>query len=742
MMTGVGTVETPSRRAGGGSSRARSPFSPTAAASSLAQTQPRRVGVGGRHTGRGGGGALCVAAVLVLLGLAAVVVMRPSSLSSNVDRRPPTPARSTPNNLHLLVPSAPGAAPPPSALVASSSSSLLSPPYAGIAPGYHLMEAPTHFVEAFEQDASAGSQEHADTVGNGGGIGGALAAAVRPDCLSLARAVTEPMSAAYEPRWFEEELSDDEEKEEEGSSSKAAKGARRRQPVRRRKKKKKLPPPLELAGGVPRVAWRWESDDRPAASWTKRRFFESLPFDLHAALDPAKHAPQQAETDHPCPHCSYVLRYKTHGGRLFAERRRRQRTDLGAGGNESAAAFEEALLAGMHLYDVPDADFAVHLGDGAPGASDLLLIQQNVDRGRERAGIAAPFFAWRDALGPSAQLPALAACLDARYPRDFGANEGAAEAARLAGGGLGEAKGATGGAGGGSWLSFGRGTRNTRTARIPRAFWRGSSTDPRIATVDEANLLDVRRARLALAGRWFPGLLDSAFVAHPQQAFSVATSEHGGGNAAEILLPLGEKVAPLERANRWAVVLDADGNGWSDRYRHLALYPTPVLKQASNRTAFFEHVVGVPVGLGVGGGGEGRESGGEGDGNTTTLTGLVDTFAPDAFDLPVRAREMLAQLGTEQGSLELRRRVARRRAAAAALLSQPAVAEAAAAAVALAARLSGWAVDAPRVKVGGGGRDELVYDEVPRSRCCSLAAVPREFAEAVRRGGGVEEVEG
>lgn len=37
--------------------------------------------------------------------------------------------------------------------------------------------------------------------------------------------------------------------------------------------------------------------------------------------------------------------------------------------------------------------------------------------------------------------------------------------------------------------------------------------------------------------------------------------------------------------------MDLDGNGWSDRYARLVAFPTPILKQATNHTAFFEHLL-------------------------------------------------------------------------------------------------------------------------------------------------------
>jgi hypothetical protein len=74
---------------------------------------------------------------------------------------------------------------------------------------------------------------------------------------------------------------------------------------------------------------------------------------------------------------------------------------------------------------------------------------------------------------------------------------------------------------------------------------------------------------------------------------------------------------PLEAFNRYALVLDIDGNGWSDRYRLLAHANTPVLKQASNLTAFFEHLAAPGL--------------------------MVQHYAHDLSDLPVRVRGLLQQ---------------------------------------------------------------------------------------------------
>lgn len=82
---------------------------------------------------------------------------------------------------------------------------------------------------------------------------------------------------------------------------------------------------------------------------------------------------------------------------------------------------------------------------------------------------------------------------------------------------------------------------------------------------------------------------------------------------------------PLEAFNRYALLLDIDGNAWSDRYRLLVHFNTPVLKQASNLTAFFEHVMAPGV--------------------------AMEQYAVDLSDLPTRARELLGEMQSQPGRL-------------------------------------------------------------------------------------------
>jgi hypothetical protein len=81
----------------------------------------------------------------------------------------------------------------------------------------------------------------------------------------------------------------------------------------------------------------------------------------------------------------------------------------------------------------------------------------------------------------------------------------------------------------------------------------------------------------------------------------------------------------LEDFNHYALLLDIDGNAWSDRYRLYTHMNTPVLKQASNLTGFFEHVMAPGA--------------------------VLEQYAPDLSDLPTRARQLLREMQQQPGRL-------------------------------------------------------------------------------------------
>lgn len=79
---------------------------------------------------------------------------------------------------------------------------------------------------------------------------------------------------------------------------------------------------------------------------------------------------------------------------------------------------------------------------------------------------------------------------------------------------------------------------------------------------------------------------------------------------------------PLEDFNNYSVLLDMDGNAWSDRFRIFSHFNTPIMKQASNLTAFHEHIMAPGV--------------------------VVEQFASDLHDLPIRVQQVLEQASSAQ----------------------------------------------------------------------------------------------
>ena len=81
----------------------------------------------------------------------------------------------------------------------------------------------------------------------------------------------------------------------------------------------------------------------------------------------------------------------------------------------------------------------------------------------------------------------------------------------------------------------------------------------------------------------------------------------------------------LEECNRYSLLVDIEGNAWSDRYRLLSHFNTPVLKQASNLTAFFEHIFAPGL--------------------------VVEQYNHDLADLPVRVAALLQELQQQPARL-------------------------------------------------------------------------------------------
>lgn len=189
------------------------------------------------------------------------------------------------------------------------------------------------------------------------------------------------------------------------------------------------------------------------------------------------------------------------------------------------------LLMTLHLYEIPDLDFTFFTKDEA--VCNLPFFSNNIDSGcGTRAGFAIPTYGvFNDALGP-VQIEKYESCLDWRFP-------------------LSDA--------------------------TPKAVWRGSTTG--IPRITASNYHDLWRVKLIDETRPYPELFDVELIAHIQMS-----------DAAKKIM---EKEYPtvgrmaFSDFNRFGVILDMDGNAWSDRFSRLLFSNRPIVKQESPYKEFF-----------------------------------------------------------------------------------------------------------------------------------------------------------
>ncbi|GLC60619.1 hypothetical protein PLESTB_001648700 [Pleodorina starrii] len=297
---------------------------------------------------------------------------------------------------------------------------------------------------------------------------------------------------------------------------------------------------------------------------------------------------------------------------------------------------------------MPDMEFLLSWGDDC--ANGLPVIAPNACRDLPRAGFTMPSFSvWSQSFGP-VQMASYHSCIWTRYPAHN---------------------------------------------RKPLAVWRGSTTGAHHPTTLE-NYEQIPRFKLHLLTQNHSDILDAKITRFTSQIPDDVRAK----------IQLTDRMAP-EDYNQYSVIIDVDGNGWSDRFGNsLIHYTTPVLKMASNRTAFFEHL-----------------------------------YAPDtAFvqfnytldDLPRKARQMvddIQKLATQSRYFKMVRNM---QATSQMLMDHLGLAEALAETLLRYRSLAAWEVagdDDPLIS-DPWDTDSSGFEEVPMT-CCTLARVPAEFATAV-----------
>jgi hypothetical protein len=205
---------------------------------------------------------------------------------------------------------------------------------------------------------------------------------------------------------------------------------------------------------------------------------------------------------------------------------------------------------------------------------------------------------------------------------------------------------------------------------------------------------------------------------------------------------------PMEDYNRYAAVLDVDGNGWSSRLLSLlsGASARPVLKQSTPLAAGYEHLfapgrhlahfrgdlrdvddvarrwVGVVV---SGAEAEEEEDGGKRRrGRKTPRRQERDEAACAAVNDYDDDDDPGASPTTPEDADAMAREAAH---LAALTLNRWALLESAAASMEAYAERLGWTVEAPKVEEG--------WELVPFSGCCQFGELPPEFLEAMKNGG-------
>lgn len=216
----------------------------------------------------------------------------------------------------------------------------------------------------------------------------------------------------------------------------------------------------------------------------------------------------------------------------------------------------EMLLVTLHLYSIPDMDFAIELADNVhQGKSAVPAFSFSLKVGEE--GFTMPSYgAYENAIGIEQVTPihtksqstvclqftVLRECMRVRFPHN---------------------------------------------GRIEKIVWRGSSTGRPMHAAEDVPLNP--RVALTMAGSRHKDILDIGIVKYVQVnsthksrdftlAFQVDTKDEELMKKLKELAPIRERL-PIESFNKYAAVIDVDGNSWSDRLPILLMGETVVLKQ-------------------------------------------------------------------------------------------------------------------------------------------------------------------
>ncbi|CAD7696621.1 unnamed protein product [Ostreobium quekettii] len=241
-----------------------------------------------------------------------------------------------------------------------------------------------------------------------------------------------------------------------------------------------------------------------------------------------------------CWYCGGTAAFKVVEGRLYVRRSGRGWGELWEKPELEVRyqAAVEMLLMTLHLFAIPNVDFIVNLEDRNYCGMPALTYGPNP--GCQKAGFAMPSWStYINSRGPQ-QLEAMFECLQTKYPRK---------------------------------------------GRARRAVWRGSTTG--FSSLNTSNYMMNTRVRLAFLGRFNTHLMDAGLSSYVQLNRS---DEH----VVEVLerdVPLVPRIE-MDDFNDFEVIIDLDGNAWSDRFSQLVVFNTPLFKQDSTTSKeYYGHLM-------------------------------------------------------------------------------------------------------------------------------------------------------
>ncbi|GIM01759.1 hypothetical protein Vretimale_6544 [Volvox reticuliferus] len=238
---------------------------------------------------------------------------------------------------------------------------------------------------------------------------------------------------------------------------------------------------------------------------------------------------ERAKSRRLCEQC-FLNHYRIHKGRLFVEKGASLRVPQSRQLHQ--LAWEEMLSIVLYLFPtMPDMEFLWLWDDEC--VNGLPVFAPNVCRQFAKGGFTLPSFSvWSTSLG-QVQMASYHSCIWNRYPPH---------------------------------------------ERKSLAVWRGRTTGVRKPT--QENYKSITRMKLHHLAQNHSDILDAKIMKFTQGMPDFIRSN----------IQLGDRI-DSEDYNRYSAIIDVDGNGWSDRFGHALIhYSTPVLKMASNNTAFFEHL--------------------------------------------------------------------------------------------------------------------------------------------------------